>query len=70
MDIKGFTKPELDYLRENCNFIGNELELFNLRGRGISVEQAAEMIGLTDSGARKVSVKINDKIKRVLSRTI
>ena len=28
MKIADFTKPELDYFRENCNFVGVEKEVF------------------------------------------
>lgn len=39
MLISDFTVPELDHLRVNCNFVGNEKEVFELRSQGIPLEQ-------------------------------
>lgn len=67
MNIKDFTVPELNYFRENCNFVGLEKEVFELRSQGIPLEQIADMIdGVTIDGVKKISVRINRKIIRVL----
>lgn len=66
MIVKDFTKPELDYFRENCNFVGNEIDVFEYKSRGITEEHIAEYTGLTVSGVKYISRKIYNKIKRVL----
>lgn len=66
MNIKEFTKPELDYFRENCNFVGIEKEVFELRSQGIPLEVIAEMQHMTVDGINKVSKRINRKIIKVL----
>ena len=66
MNIKDFTKPELDYLRENCNFVGIEKDVFELRSQGIPLERIAEMQNMTVDGINKVSKRINRKIIKVL----
>lgn len=66
MIISGFTKPELDYFRESCNFVGCEQELFELRSRGVSLEDIAECLDYSYDGINKVSRRVNNKIKAVL----
>ena len=67
MIISDFTKPELDMLRNNCNFVGCELEIFDLRSRGIPLERIAEKLNLSIDGTKRISKKVNNKITRVLS---
>lgn len=66
MIVSRFTRPELNYLRDNCNFVGNEAEVFELRSKGIPIEEIAEILNMSAEGIRKVSRKVNDKIIRVL----
>ncbi len=66
MNIKDFTKPELDYLRENCNFVGIEKDVFELRSQGIPLERIAEMQNMSVDGIKKVSKRINRKIIKML----
>lgn len=65
MIISRFVEPELEYLRSQCNFVGNERELFEMRSKGVPIEEIAEIINLTVDGAKKVSRKVNNKISRV-----
>lgn len=67
MVISEFTKPELDMFRENCNFVGYEKTLFELRSQGVPLEEIAETLNLTADGTRKTSQKVNRKIRTVLS---
>jgi orotate phosphoribosyltransferase-like protein len=67
MIISDFTKPELDLLRDNCNFVGLEIEIFDLRSRGVPLESIAESLNLSVDGAKRISQKVNTKITRVLS---
>ena len=68
MIIKDFTKPEIDHLRNNCNFVGDEIYLFDARSKGISLEQIAEDLNMSPSSARALSQKVNKKISRVCVR--
>ena len=63
--ISDFTKPELEFYRERCNFVGNEVGLFEMRSQGNSIESIAEALNLSVDGAKKVSRKVNSKIVRV-----
>lgn len=66
MRICGFTKPELDFLRDNCNFVNLEAEVFEMRAKGIPLEVIAEELNISADTARKYSVKVNKKIGKVL----
>lgn len=66
MIVSDFTTPELRYLRENCNFVGKELKIFELRSQGISLEDIAEMLDMTVEGTKYISRKVTSKIKRVI----
>lgn len=66
MQICGFTKPELDFLRENCNFVNLEAEVFEMRAKGIPLEVIAEVLNISADTAKKYSQRINKKIGKVL----
>ena len=66
MIVSDFTVPELNFLRDNCNFVGNEIDVFELRSRGIPLERIAETLNMSAEGIKKVSRKVNNKIIRVL----
>jgi len=65
MVIADFTKPELDYFREHCNFVGYERELFEMRSQKIPLEIIAERLGYTTDGIKGLSRKVNNKIVKV-----
>lgn len=67
MIIADFTKLELDVFRNNCNFVGNEQEIFDLRSQGMPLETIAEMLNLSIDGAKRISRKVNNKIIKVKS---
>ena len=66
MIIADFTTPELNYFRENCNFVGLEIKVFELRSQGVPLEEIADMMNLSIDGVKKISQKINRKIIKVL----
>lgn len=66
MIISRFTKPELDYFRDNCNFANLEEPLFEMRSKGVPLDSIAEQLNISSETARKISQKVNTKIKRVL----
>ena len=67
MIISDFTKPELDLFRSNCNFVGCEKDIFDLRSQGVPLETIAESLNLSVDGAKRISQKVNKKIIKVLS---
>lgn len=65
MIVSDFTIPELNYLRLNCNFVGLEIEVFELRSQGFPLEQIAEYLNMSVEGVKRISRKVNNKIQRV-----
>ena len=66
MVISDFTKSELDYFRENCNFVNYEIIVFNERANGVPLERIAEQLNISYDYVRHLSRKINKKIISVL----
>ena len=66
MKIKVFTKPELDFFRENCNFVGVERDIFELRSQGVPLEEIAEQVNMSVDGVKKASRRVNKKIIKVI----
>lgn len=65
MIISDFTTAELDHFRDECNFVGNEALVFEMRSCGQSLEEIAEILNLSVEGIKKISRKVNKKISRV-----
>lgn len=65
MMISDYTSIELEYLRERCNFVNAEKDVFNFRSQGLSLEEIAEILNLSVDGTKKISQKVNNKIARV-----
>lgn len=66
MQIYDFTIPELDKLRELCNFSPQELEYFNLRSKHKSNVEIALTMHVSEGQVSKLARKVKDKILRVL----
>ena len=64
--IPDFTRPELDYFRELCNFTEDEREYFELRARGKSNVQIAMEMNVSESKVSKLARKVKSKMFRVL----
>ena len=65
MVISKLTKPELDFYREQCNFVGAEIDVFEMRSQKISLESIAEKLGYTVDGINRISRSVNNKISRI-----
>lgn len=65
MKIYDFTKPEIEYFLENCNFTEEEETLFRYRSKNISLEACAEIMNVSISTAKRISKRVNNKIIRV-----
>ena len=66
MTISNFTKPELDYFRNNCNFVNLEVDVFEMRAGGYTLEYIAEQLHISADYVRKLSQRVNKKIIKVL----
>ncbi|MBQ2663103.1 MAG: hypothetical protein IJH36_03090 [Clostridia bacterium] len=66
MQVYDFTKPELEYFREQCNFTPPELEYFNLRAQYKSNIQISMTMNVSERQVTKLSKKVKSKIMRVL----
>ena len=69
MIISDFTEIELDFFRRSCNFVGCERDVFELRSKGVPLEQVAEKVNMSVDGAKKISRKVNTKILKVIFGT-
>ena len=65
MEIKKFIKAEVDFYRKECNFVNDEIDVFEMRSRGVPLERIAELKGYTPDGIRKVSKDVTNKILKV-----
>ena len=66
MIISDFTAPELEYFRENCNFVNLEIQIFEQRAKGVTLEALTENLNISYDYARHLSRKVNKKILKVL----
>lgn len=66
MKIRDFTVPELNKLREQCNFTEDELSYFNLRARDKSNVEIAITMSISESQVSKLAKRVKSKIMRVL----
>lgn len=66
MLISDFTKPELDYFRENCNFTESESYVFEMRSKGWTLDGISEHLHLSVDRIKQISRKVNKKIIKVL----
>lgn len=66
MQIYDFTVPELNRLRELCNFSDTELEYFNLRAKHKSNVEIALTMHVSEGQVSKLARKVKDKILRVI----
>lgn len=65
MKICEFTKPELVYLVNNCNFTKEQLELFNLRADDVPFEKCAEIMNISISTTYRINKKLMTKVVRI-----
>lgn len=62
MKIYDFTKPEIEYFLQNCNFTEEEENLFFYRSKKIPLEECAETMNISISTAKRISRRVNKKI--------
>ena len=66
LKISDFTVPELQMLRELCNFTELEHKYFNLRSKNYSNVQISLALHISESTVSKIAKRVKSKIKRVL----
>lgn len=66
MVISDFTRAEIEYLLENCNFVNHEKVIFIERAKGRQLDSIAEELNLSYDHVRAISRKVNRKILKVL----
>ena len=64
MLLRDYTKPELEYFVEQCNFTDSELEYFNLKARDYSIIKISMEMNVSP---RQVS-NLADRVKRKINR--
>lgn len=63
--VYDFTKKEIDLFLEECNFTEQERELFLLRSKYYTLEQAAEIMNVSSKTAYRINRKVKKKIIKV-----
>lgn len=66
MIISDFTKPEIEYFLDSCNFTEIEEEFFLLRAKGITLDEISEVMNVSRRTCDTYSKKIKRKILKVL----
>ena len=66
MKICDFTKREVEYFRQECNFTNEEMILFNMRADNIPLEECAERMNLSVSTIYRLHKKVKIKVEKLL----
>lgn len=69
MKVYDFTVPQLAYYEEFCNFSPQESALFDLRKKGVPLEQCAESMHCEMTTVKQVSRRVNRKIIQMTNST-
>lgn len=64
LNLHKLVKPELEMLRENCNFTFAEMEVFNLLSKGISIREISMTLCMSEASVNRKIKGIRDKIER------
>lgn len=61
-----FTKKDIDYLIENCNFSDDEEKVFRMRCKNRTLEEIAEEMNVCYKTAYRYNRRVKNKIIKVL----
>lgn len=65
--IPDFTKPEIDYIKENANFTEEERLLFEMRNEEKTMQYCADVIGVSLSTlSNRINPRMLNKIGKVI----
>lgn len=59
-------RQEKEQIEEECNFTGQELQLFRMRASGESLERCAERMNVSVATVKRISQRVNRKIKKLI----
>ncbi|MBO7676276.1 MAG: hypothetical protein J6S49_02005 [Erysipelotrichaceae bacterium] len=65
MLLRDYTKPELEYFVENCNFTESELRYFMLKSKDSSNVKIAMEMNVSEQQVSVLSKRVRMKIDRV-----
>ena len=66
MRIADFTKPELDHLREQCNFTDSERFAFDMKAKDCTNIQIAMQLNISESTVAVIMRRVRTKITKIL----
>lgn len=68
LKIPDFTKPEIDFIKENANFTDMEEILFDLKNQKNhpTIEQCAEIMNVSTSTVSRITKRIAKKIYKIM----
>lgn len=61
-----FTKPEMEYLIDMCNFSEDEEKLFRMRCKRYTLEEVAEELNVCYKTAYRINKRVKNKIIKVI----
>lgn len=65
MLLRDYTKPELEYFIEQCNFTESELEYFNLKAKDYSIIKISMEMNVSPRQVSNLAERVKRKIKRI-----
>lgn len=65
MLLRDYTKPELEYFIEQCNFTDSELEYFNLKAKDYSIIKISMEMNVSPRQVSNLAERVKRKIKRI-----
>ena len=65
MKICDFTRREVEYFRQECNFTKEQVTLFDLRVKNIPLEECAERMNVSVSTVKRLNKRIKTKIDKL-----
>lgn len=65
MQIRDYTKPEIDRCIEMCNFTDNELQYFLLKAKDRSIVQISYEMNISERQVSVLAKRVKSKISRM-----
>lgn len=66
MNIRDFTKPEIEYFIDMCNFTDEEYQYFMLKSKDKSIVQISMEMHISESKVSKLAKRVKTKILKVI----
>lgn len=64
INLHKLIKPELELLKENCNFTFAEMEVFELLSKGFSIREISLKLCISEPTVNRRIKNIKDKVER------